>query len=95
MRELTIGPNDAGQRLDKYLTKALPALPQSLLHKYIRLKRIKVGGKRAELSYRLAEGDVLQLYINDEFFKPPTRIRPGKRSALSWISSMRTSTSSW
>ena len=92
MRELTIGPNDAGQRLDKYLTKALPALPQSLLHKYIRLKRIKVGGKRAELSYRLAEGDVLQLYIND---KPPTRIRPGKRSAPSWISSMRTSTSSW
>ena len=71
MRELTIGPNDAGQRLDKYLTKALPALPQSLLHKYIRLKRIKVGGKRAELSYRLAEGDVLQLYINDEFFQAP------------------------
>lgn len=72
MKELIIQRNDAGQRLDKFLTKALPALPPSLLHKYIRLKRIKLGGKRVELNYRLQEGDTLQLYINDEFFESPT-----------------------
>lgn len=71
MKELIIQQNDAGQRLDKFLTKALPALPPSLLHKYIRLKRIKLGGKRVELNYRLQEGDTLQLYINDEFFESP------------------------
>ncbi len=70
MRSLTIGKNDADQRLDKFLTKNLPNLPQSLLYKYIRKKRIKVNGKRAEISTRLQEGDVLDLYINDEFFEP-------------------------
>lgn len=69
MKEFQINKNDAGQRLDKYLTKAVPLLPPSLMHKYIRLKRVKVNGKRSELSYRLCEGDVLQLYINDEFFE--------------------------
>ena len=71
MQQLTIGKNDAGQRLDKFLTKNLPNLPQSLLYKYIRKKRIKVNGKRAEISTRLHEGDVLDLYINDEFFEKP------------------------
>ncbi|MEE1299458.1 MAG: RluA family pseudouridine synthase [Acutalibacteraceae bacterium] len=71
MKQLTIGKNDAGQRLDKFLQKNLPNLPQSLLYKYIRKKRIKVNGKRAEISTRLSVGDVLDLYINDEFFEKP------------------------
>ena len=71
MKELTIGPNDAGQRLDRFLAKAVPLLPASLAQKYIRLKRIKLDGKRAERDTRLKEGDVLQLYINDEFFDKP------------------------
>ena len=68
MREFTINQNDAGQRVDKFLTKAVPKLPKNLLYKYLRLKRIKVNGKRCEISTRLACGDVMQLYINDEFF---------------------------
>ena len=71
MRELTIGKNDAGQRLDRFVAKSLPLLPSALLQKYIRLKRIKVNGARAERDYRLQVGDVLQLYINDEFFDQP------------------------
>ncbi len=71
MKEFTIGANDAGQRLDRFLAKAVPLLPASLAQKYIRLKRIKLGGKRAERDTRLKEGDVLQLYINDEFFEKP------------------------
>ena len=69
MRELTIGKNDAGQRVDRFVSKAL--LPPALLQKYIRLKRIKVNGGRAQRDQRLREGDVLQLYINDEFFDKP------------------------
>ena len=70
MREFTITKNDAGQRVDKFLTKAVPLLPKSLLYKYLRLKRIKLNGKRTAIDVRLAEGDLLQLYINDEFFAP-------------------------
>ena len=68
MREFIIGPNDSGQRADKFLTKAVPSLPRPLLYKYLRMKRIKCNGKRCEISTQLQEGDVIQLYINDEFF---------------------------
>ncbi len=73
MKELTIGCNDAGQRLDRFLAKAVPLLPASLAQKYIRLKRIKLAGKRVSRDTRLNEGDVLQLYINDEFFDTPSQ----------------------
>ncbi len=71
MRELTIGKNDAGQRLDRFLSKAMPLLPPALLQKYIRIKRVKCNGGRCQRDQRLQEGDVLQLYINDEFFDQP------------------------
>ena len=72
MKELTIGRNDAGQRLDRFLATAVPLLPASLAQKYIRLKRIKCNNARAQRDTRLQEGDVLQLYINDEFFDKPS-----------------------
>lgn len=71
MKELTVKSNDAGQRLDRFVGKAVPLLPESLLQKYIRLKRIKLNGKGAKRDTRLNVGDVLQLYINDEFFEKP------------------------
>ena len=72
MREFTVTKNDAGQRLDRWLSKALPLLPAPLAQKYIRLKRVKVNGKGSQRDYRLQSGDLLQLYINDEFFDTPT-----------------------
>ena len=77
MRELTIGKNDAGQRLDRFVAKSLPLLPPTLLQKYIRLKRIKVNGRGAKRDTRLESGDILQLYINDEFFAKLVNKRPG------------------
>ena len=72
MKEFTIGPNDAGQRLDRWLAKAVPLLPAALAQKYIRLKRVKVNGRGSKRDARLEQGDVLLLYVNDEFFEPPT-----------------------
>lgn len=69
MKTVTIGKNDSGQRIDKFLTKSFPLLPQSLLYKYIRTKHIKLNGKRCQISTRLAEGDILSLYIKEEFFE--------------------------
>ncbi len=76
MKEFKINANDAGQRVDKFLTKAVPLLPKNLLYKYIRLKRIKLNGKRCEISTRLSQGDVMQLYINDEFFDKGSADKP-------------------
>ena len=70
MKSFLISKNDSGQRLDKFITKAVPNLPQSLMYKYIRMKRIKVNGKRGEISQKLAVGDTVDMYINDEFFAP-------------------------
>ena len=72
MKEFVIGKNDAGQRLDRWLAKTLPLLPAPLAQKYIRLKRVKVNGKGSRRDVRLNAGDVLNLYINDEFFDKPT-----------------------
>ncbi len=71
MKEFTIGKNDAGQRLDRFSGKAAPLLPSSLTQKYIRLKRIKVNGKGAKRDTKLCVGDIVQMYVNDEFFDMP------------------------
>lgn len=71
--EVTIGKNDGGQRLDKFLTKSYPNLPQSMLYKAIRKKDIKINGKRCENSTRLQEGDVVSLFLKEEFFQKEER----------------------
>ena len=71
MKILVVGHNDAGQRLDKFLSKAVKGLPTSLMYKYIRTKKIKVNRARTEQQYMLCEGDEIQLFIRDEFFESP------------------------
>jgi 23S rRNA pseudouridine955/2504/2580 synthase len=72
LKEFTIQKNDAGQRLDRFVAKAVPLLPASLTQKYIRLKRIKVNGKGAQRDAKLMPGDIIQMYVNDEFFEVPS-----------------------
>lgn len=83
MRSFTCNTNDAGQRLDKFITKTVRGLPQSLLYKYIRKKRIKVNGSRAHENDILSVGDVVEMYIPDEFFDgmPDAGKASGKASA--------------
>ena len=69
MRQLTIGPNDGGQRLDKFLAKTFRTMPNALLYKYIRKKCVTVNRKKVTESYILQTGDVLSLFIRDEFFE--------------------------
>jgi 23S rRNA pseudouridine955/2504/2580 synthase len=72
VKEFTIQKNDAGQRLDRFVAKAVPLLPASLTQKYIRLKRIKLNGKGAKQDTKLNGGDIVQMYVNDEFFQIPS-----------------------
>ena len=84
MKEFTVRKNDAGQRLDRFVGKTVPLLPSSLLQKYIRLKRIKVNGKGFPRDGKLRENDLVQMYINDEFFE-----KPNENNAFLKISSPR------
>lgn len=68
MKEFTIGKNEAGQRLDKYLRKLLPNAGSSFLYKMLRKKNIVVNGKKADGSEKLSVGDVLKIYFSDETF---------------------------
>lgn len=72
MQSVTINKNDAGMRLDKFLTKTYPNLPSSMMYKAIRKKDIKLNGKRCEISTKLSVGDVLTMYLKDEFFERAT-----------------------
>jgi 23S rRNA pseudouridine955/2504/2580 synthase len=73
LKTFKINKNDAGQRVDKFLSKACPVLPKPLLYKGIRTKNIKLNGKRCTISEKLAEGDVLTLYLKDELLEQPPK----------------------
>lgn len=73
MHTLIVGQNDAGQRLDKFLSKAVRGLPASMMYKMIRTKKIKRNRARTEPNVMLAEGDQIQLFIREEFFDAPER----------------------
>lgn len=68
MKTIVINENDSGQRADKFLTKLLPSMPKSLVYKALRKKRVKRDKKALSAQDVLQTGDVLNLYINDEFF---------------------------
>lgn len=68
MREFVIGVNDAGQRIDKFLLKACPKLPKSLLYKTFRKKDVKCNGKRVSAELFVAAGDTVQVYLPDDCF---------------------------
>ncbi len=68
MRSFTAGKNDDGVRLLRFCEKVCPSMPKSLMRKAFRNKRIKINGKKQNEDYRLVEGDLIELYINDEFF---------------------------
>lgn len=71
MRELIINENDAGQRLDRFLSKNLSHLPPSLISKLIRKEHFKINGKKASAANRLSNADRLSMYLSDALLTPP------------------------
>ena len=71
MKQVIIQKNDAGQRLSKFIEKSFPAIPASLMYKSIRTKNIKVNRKRCTPDQKLCEGDLVDIWLKDEFFVQP------------------------
>lgn len=79
MREVKINRNDANQRLDKFLTKYMPRLPENMLYKGLRKNCVRVNGKHVkDGKYKLTEGDVLTLYFSDDFFEKDNSFVSGR-----------------
>ncbi len=73
MKQFTINSNDQGQRLDKFLTKLMPNLPNAMLYKSLRKDCVKINGKHVkDAAYKLKEGEIVNLYFKDEFFEAPS-----------------------
>ena len=81
MKSFTAGKNEDGVRLSRFVQSVTTNFPSSLLYKSFRNKRVKVNGKKADADTRLCFGDVIELYINDEFFlaapqkSPPQKLQ--------------------
>lgn len=72
MKEIKINKNDGGMRIDKLISKLFPALPQSMLYKSLRKNCVKINGKHIkDGAFRVSEGDILSLYLKDEFLETP------------------------
>ena len=68
MRELKIGPLDAGQRLDKYLLRYFKEADKGFLYRMLRKKNITLNNAKASGSERLSEGDVVSVFFSEETF---------------------------
>ena len=65
--KIEIGPNEARQRLDKFLRKLLKDVPLSAIFKALRKKDIRVNGKKQNEKYFLEEGDIVEIkYIQSK-----------------------------
>lgn len=78
MKSFTAGQNEAGVRLSRFVESVTQNMPRSMMYKAFRNKRIKVNGKRADPDTRLQSGDLIELYINDEFFPAHPSVPPKK-----------------
>ena len=71
MKEFVVNENDGGQRIDKFISKLMPLLPQSMMYKGFRKNCVKLNGRHIkDGKFFVNEGDCVQLYFRDEFFSP-------------------------
>ncbi|MCL2081550.1 MAG: RluA family pseudouridine synthase [Oscillospiraceae bacterium] len=72
MKTITITENDAGMRVDRFLSRLLPHLPPSLIQRSVRQKKLRLNGRHPAPEDRLAAGDTVTLYLRPELMEPTT-----------------------
>lgn len=75
MQIINVNSNEAGQRLDKLLTKYLNKAPKSFIYKMLRKKNITLNGKKADGSEKLEIGDEVKLFMSDETIDKFTELK--------------------
>ncbi len=69
MKEIIIRSDEAGQRLDKYLKKLMPAAGTGFLYKMLRKKNIDLNGAKSDGSTILSAGDHVRIFFSDETYE--------------------------
>jgi 23S rRNA pseudouridine955/2504/2580 synthase len=77
VQEITLTQLEAGQRLDRYLRKLLPAVPLGAIFRYLRRGDIRVDGEKARGELRLQAGMKVTLRLPEEDLRkaPPAAPR--------------------
>jgi 23S rRNA pseudouridine955/2504/2580 synthase len=66
VRLVTIGPDEAGQRIDNFLLRICKGVPKSHIYQVLRSGQVRVNKGRIAQTYRLLEGDMVRV--------PPMRL---------------------
>ena len=61
VKKVNIGQDQEGQRVDNYLRKVLPGVPNSLIYKIIRDGQVRINSGRIKPLYRLKRNDVIRI----------------------------------
>ena len=61
VRKVTIGSDQEGQRVDNYLRKMLPGVPNSLIYKIIRDGQVRINSGRIKPLYKLKNKDIVRI----------------------------------
>lgn len=61
VRKIRIGAEEAGQRLDNYLTRLLKGVPKGHVYRLLRTGQVRINGGRRNPAYRLEAGDELRV----------------------------------
>jgi 23S rRNA pseudouridine955/2504/2580 synthase len=64
--KVSIGSEQAGQRLDNFLFRMLKGVPKSRIYRMLREGELRVSGRRSKPEYKLVEGDEVRI--------PPVRV---------------------
>ena len=75
LRTVTIGPDEANQRLDRFLRKLLDDVSLSAIYKLVRTKQITLNKRKVKPDVRLQQGDVVtfQQAAQDRHLRPKVR----------------------
>lgn len=58
---MSVGPNEAGQRIDNFLLKQLSGVPKSHVYRIVRSGEVRVNGGRVKAERKLAAGDEVRI----------------------------------
>ena len=66
VKQVEIGPETAGQRVDNFLLKVCKGVPKSHIYRILRSGEVRVNSGRVDATYKLQEGDRVRI--------PPLRL---------------------
>jgi 23S rRNA pseudouridine955/2504/2580 synthase len=85
VRKLVVGPEEAGQRVDKLLAQLLANVPRSHIFRLLRKGEVRLNGKRVKGEVRVAEGDTLRVPPYREVAVDPDAPRPVPRKVIEQV----------